>query len=143
MMETIFFSPWVWIIPVILLIAAIAIVVDRIWLDWFGPTIFGALILLIGLPFYFGDFLPPYDADFYKTYRVTGELVTLESALSNGDGTVSQTFIAEVDGVDYFIESEDQRFRTLEVGDEVTLVCNLNFAYFVDPTLGCSFGGSK
>jgi hypothetical protein len=106
--ESIFFNPWVWIIPIILLVAIAVIVLDVIF-DWSGiGAIFGGLLFLMLGGFYFGAMLPPYDASFYQAYRITGELTQLESAFSGDEGTMSQVFVARVDGVDLFIRSDDR-----------------------------------
>lgn len=150
MIESIFFNPWIWIIPIILVVL-IALVIFGIWLvrdDDFsvgGPVSIGigALCVLFLAPAYFGFILPPYDASYYQTYRITGELTEVQSAFSGDEGTMSQVFIARVDGVDLLIKSDDQRFRTLEVGDDVNLVCGKGFAYFQEPWYDCSFGGAQ
>lgn len=150
MIESIFFNPWIWIIPIILLIC-IALIPFGIWLlrrDDLSVGGIGALVMapmvLLGLgSAYFGWILPPYDASYYQTYRITGELTSVESAFSGDEGTMSQVFVAEVDGVDLYIRSDDQRFRTLEVGDDVNLVCGKGFAYFQEPWYDCSFGGTR
>lgn len=143
MIESIFFNPWIWIIPIFLVISVGLILLD-IFFEWEG---FGALvggILLLGLGgFYFGAILPPYDVSYYQTYRITGELTEVESAFSGDEGTMSQVFVARVDGVDLYIRSDDQRFRSLEVGDDVNLVCEKQFAYFQEPWFDCSFGGEQ
>lgn len=151
MIESIFLQPWVWIIPVVLVLA----VGVTVWagvrirkhgeLDA-GPEAFIGMMFgvatFLGLGgFYFGWMLPPYDTSYYQTYRITGELESVESAFSGDEGTMSQTFVAQVKGVDYFIRSDDQRFRTLEAGDDVNLVCGKGFAYFQEPWYDCSFGG--
>lgn len=141
MIESIFFDPWVWIVPIILSLALLLVVADIVWWnEWFG-VVMGGAVLLVGLPVYFGDVLPPYDVSFYQTYRVTGQLASIESAFGGDEGTMSQVFVAEVEGVDLLIESDDQRFRTLTVGDDVNLVCGKEFRYFQEPWLDCAFGG--
>ena len=97
------------------------------------------LIFLIMSGFYFGFALPPYDVSFYNTYKVEGQIETIDSAFEGDDGVVSKSFILTVDSTDYFIRSDDQRFRTSEVGDNVILSCNKQFQYFVDPWLDCNF----
>lgn len=146
MTEAIFLHPWVWIIPAVLLLLLAftawtivrAITHDG---DWFIATGFaGAAFvgLAIGL---FAGMLPPYDASYYQTYRISGEVAALERAMDGDSGTFSQSFVVEVDGVDLLIHSEDQRLRTYDVGDDVNLVCAKGFAYFVEPWYGCSIGG--
>lgn len=141
MIESIFFNPWIWIIPVIMVIAVVLIVVDLAWWQGGIGTIIAGIVLLLAAPIYFGFLLPPYDASFYQTYRITGEVGQIESAFSGDEGTMSQVFIAKVDGIDLFIKSDDQRFRTVSVGDDVNLVCGKKFAYFQEPWLECDFGG--
>lgn len=148
MIESIFFNPWIWIVPIILLIALIVTVVSwalAIHEDefWAVGVIFGGLTLLILGGCYFGMMLPPYDASYYQTYRITGELSEIQSAFSGDEGTMSQVFVSKVEGVDLYIRSDDQRFRTLEVGDDVNLVCGKGFAYFQEPWYDCSFGGAR
>jgi hypothetical protein len=143
MIESIFFNPWIWIVPVILIICVALIVLDII-ADLYGiGAILGGLAFLILGGVYFGAILPPYDVSFYQTYRITGEVGQIESAFSGDEGTMSQVFIAKVDGVDLFIKSDDQRFRTISVGDDVNLVCAKGFAYFQEPWFDCSFGGNR
>lgn len=150
MIESIFFNPWVWIVPIILL-ASILLIPFGIYLmhlDSYsagGPIsiVFGGLVFLGLGGAYFGTMLPPYDASFYQTYRITGELSEIQSAFSGDEGTMSQVFVAKVDGVDLYIRSDDQRFRTLEVGDDVNLVCSKGFGYFQEPWYDCSFGGAR
>lgn len=150
MIESIFFNPWIWIIPILLVISILMIPLG-IYLNLNdaysvgGPiSIFiGGLVFLILGGVYFGGILPPYDASFYQTYRITGELSEIQSAFSGDEGTMSQVFVAEVEGVDLYIRSDDQRFRTLEVGDDVNLVCGKGFAYFQEPWYDCSFGGAR
>lgn len=142
MIESIFFDPWIWIIPILLLLCIAWVVIDLVFFaDTFIGAMLGGLLLLVGSGVYFGALLPPYDASFYQTYRITGELSQLESAFSGDEGTMSQVFVAKVDGVDLFIRSEDQRFRSVGVGDDVNLVCDKGFAYFQQPWFDCSFGG--
>lgn len=148
MIESIFFNPWIWIVPILLFVSALSILVGvyLIRRDEFsvgGPigVLLGATLTLILGGVYFGALLPPYDASYYQTYRITGELTDIQSAFSGDEGTMSQVFVAEVEGVDLYIRSEDQRFRTLEVGDDVNLVCGKGFAYFQEPWYDCSFGG--
>lgn len=147
-MEPIFFNPWIWVIPIILLVLVVALMLgiravreDDLSLGGVMSTVFSGLGLLVLVPFYFGFMLPPYDASFYQTYRVAGELTTLEAAFNGDEGTMSQTFVSTVEGVDYFINSTDQRFRSLSVGDDVSLVCVKGFDYFVEPWLDCRFAG--
>lgn len=143
MIESIFLHPWVWILPA-LLVVFIALIILDILFDWSGGGIVaGGICTLIIAGIYFGLLLPPYDASFYQTYRITGQLESVESAFSGDEGTMSQVFIAEVEGVDLFVKSDDQRFRTLSAGDEVNLVCVKSFAYFQEPWYDCSFGGVR
>lgn len=148
MIESIFFSPWIWIMGIAFAVFFVMAVVSTImWLrEWgtdsswpLGVCIWTLLTLVTG-GVYFGGMLPPYDASFYQTYRITGELTEVESAFSGDEGTMSQIFIAKVDGIDLYIKSGDQRFRTLNVGDDVNLVCSKGFAYFQEPWYDCSFG---
>ena len=151
MIESIFIQPWVWIIPVVLVLAVGVTVWGAVQFRKQGgldsgvgaalAVIFGGVVALILAPAYFGWMLPPYDTSYYQTYRITGELESVESAFSGDEGTMSQTFVAQVKDVDYFIRSDDQRFRTLEAGDDVNLVCGKGFAYFQEPWYDCSFGG--
>jgi hypothetical protein len=144
--ESIFFNPWIWIIPIvlgILLMCVIACIIATYMADEFwimGAVIGGIFFLMVG-GFYFGAVLPPYDTSYYQTYRITGELESLESAFNGEEGTMSQVFVAEVDGIETFIRSDDQRFRTLEPGDQVNLVCSKEFRYFQQYWYECSFGG--
>lgn len=139
MIESIFFNPWIWIVPVILIVLLVLAVLSfAAYMEGVAILLFFCALILAA--FYFGLILPPYDGTYYQTYRVTGELVTLESAFSGDEGTMSQVFVAEVDGVDYLIRSDDQRFRTLDVGDDVRLACTKQFEYFVEPWLECRFG---
>lgn len=148
MIESIFFNPWIWIVAVILAVLVLVAVV-LIWtgLDSYDYDfhVVGAsitILITLGLAgFYFGGMLPPYDASYYQTYRITGEVTQIESAFSGDEGTMSQVFIAKVDGIDLFIKSDDQRFRTIHKGDEVNLVCGKGFAYFQEPWFDCSIGG--
>lgn len=147
MVESIFFNPWVWIIPIILGIALLLTVLGivLIWADDFsvgGPVAicFGGGTLLILGGVYFGFMLPPYDSSFYHTYRITGEVSEIQSAFEGDDGTMSQTFIIKVDGVDEVIKSEDQRMRLIDTGDEINFVCYKSFAYFQDPWYSCDVG---
>ncbi len=141
MIESIFFNPWIWIVPILLLVS-LAIIWADLAFDWMGiGAIFGGLAFLTLAGFYFGGILPPYDTSFYQTYRITGQVEQIESAFNGDEGTMSQVFIAKVDGVDDFIRSDDQRFRSLNVGDDVNLVCSKEFRYFQEPWFECSFGG--
>ncbi len=144
MLESIFFNPWIWILPILILVAIILIVIEFL-LGWeyifFG--VFGGFMLLILAAFYFGFVLPPYDGTFYQTYRITGQVTQFEAAFDGDEGTMSQVFIARVDGVDEFIRSNDQRFRTIEVGMDVDLVCSKRFKYFQEPWYDCAFGGAR
>lgn len=158
MIESIFFNPWIWIVPIILVLS-LALGVFLLFrglrtienrgeysLDGEGMTFSsiapGLIFLGLGIA-YFSAILPPYDASYYQTYRITGEVSEIQSAFSGDEGTMSQVFVAKVDGVDLYIRSDDQRFRTLEVGDDVNLVCGKGFAYFQEPWYDCSFGGAK
>lgn len=155
MIESIFFNPWIWIVAVLLGIGVLATVVLIIFGSWargnrdhwddgegfFIASFATALSTLILAGIYFGFMLPPYDASFYQTYRITGEVTQIESAFSGDEGTMSQVFIAKVDGIDLFIKSDDQRFRTINAGDNVNLVCGKGFAYFQEPWFDCSIGG--
>lgn len=150
MIESIFFNPWVWIVPILIVVSIIMVGlgVYLIREDDFsavGPisVVFGGISFLVLGGAYFGAILPPYDASFYQTYRITGELTEIQSAFSGDEGTMSQVFVAKVDGVDLYIRSDDQRFRTLEAGDDVNLVCSKGFAYFQEPWYDCSFGGAR
>lgn len=150
MIESIFFNPAVWIIPIILVICIVLIPLG-VWLIRRDEFSFGgwsavgggSLVFLFLGAFYFGVILPPYDTSYYQTYRITGQVETIESAFSGDEGTMSQVFIATVGGVDDFIRSDDQRFRTLEVGEDVNLVCSKEFRYFQEPWFECSFGGAR
>lgn len=142
MIESIFFNPWIWILAVILGVFILLIILDvAFWGDG-APGFVGLVGFLILGGLYFGVILPPYDASFYQTYRITGEVGQIESAFSGDEGTMSQVFIAKVEGIDLFIKSDDQRFRTVNVGDDVNLVCGKSFAYFQEPWFDCSFGGA-
>lgn len=149
MIESIFFNPWIWIFPIILLamvgvvfVGIRCLIIDDLSM-WVIGVVFGGIALLVGVPLYFGFVLPPYDASFYQTYRITGDVAQIESAFSGDEGTMSQVFIAKVDGVDLFIKSDDQRFRTIHEGDDVNLVCGKRFAYFQEPWFDCSIGGQR
>lgn len=142
MIESIFFNPWIWIVPLIALVLLV-ITAGSAMSDIAEIAFIPALFLLGLLGFYFGAMLPPYDASFYQTYRITGELSEIQSAFSGDEGTMSQVFVAKVEGVDLYIRSDDQRFRTLAVGDDVNLVCGKGFAYFQEPWYDCSFGGAR
>lgn len=150
MIESIFFNPWVWIVPVVIAVLLAVIVLgifllraDDLSLTGAFFVVFGGIVALIITPIYFGFMLPPYDTTYYQTYRITGQVEQIESAFSGDEGTMSQTFIAKVEGVDLYIRSDDQRFRTLEVGDGVNLVCGKGFAYFQEPWYSCDFGGAS
>lgn len=142
MIESIFFNPWVWIIATILFILLMLVIAD-FFFDFEGfVAIPGGILFVILGAVYFGFVLPPYDASFYQTYRVTGEVTTMERAINAEDGGgLSQSFIVGVEGVDLLITSDDQRFRTVDVGDDVNLVCTKGFNYFVEPWYDCSMGG--
>lgn len=143
MIESIFFNPWMWIVPVLMGISLVVILADILF-DWIGlGAIFGGMAFLILGGFYFGAMLPPYDTSYYQTYRITGEVSEIQSAFNGDEGTMSQVFVAKVDGIDLYIRSDDQRFRTLEVGEDVNLVCGKGFAYFQEPWYDCSFGGAQ
>lgn len=146
MIESIFTQPWTWIMPVSIILTLLLVVVSIfLWyhLDelWSIGAIFGGIALLSLCGGYFGAMLPPYDTSYYDVYRITGNVTEIESAFSGNEGTMSQVFIAKVDGVDYYIKSQDQRFRTLDVGDDVSLVCDKRFQYFIEPWYDCSFAG--
>lgn len=149
MIEAIFFNPWIWIVAGILVaLLALTIVgiifVRRDEYSIMGPVgivVGGISFLMLGAA-YFGWILPPYDTSFYQTYRITGEVTSVESAFNGEEGTMSQVFVAEVEGVDLYIRSNDQRFRTLDEGDDVNLVCTKGFAYFQQPWYDCNFGGN-
>lgn len=147
MIEAIFFNPWVWITPIFLVVATVLTVIGIIRMrqddmsSWFVGILVGGMAFLVVAPLYFGWILPPYDSSFYQTYRITGEITEIQSAFSGGEGTMSQVFISRVEGVESFIKSDDQRFRTLEVGDEVNFVCSKGFAYFQEPWYDCNFAG--
>lgn len=146
MVESIFFNPWIWIIPIILgiLLVSIGIAIWRSIVSdelWSVLWVISSIIALCLSGAYFGGFLPPYDASFYQTYRITGEINQLERAFDGGSGTMSQTFVLEVDGVDLLISSSDQRLRTYSVGDSINLVCAKEFEYFATPWYKCSVGG--
>lgn len=141
MIESIFLHPWVWIVPIVLIIGLLLLLADMfIWQEGIA-AVCGAIILLVGGGLYFGVMLPPYDISYYQTYRMTGEVTEIEAAFSGDEGSMSQVFVAHIDGVDEFIKSDDQRFRTIEVGDEANLVCVKVFKYFQEPYYDCSFGG--
>lgn len=158
MIESIFFNPWIWIVAV-LLVAAVGfggiLIVRGARLKAQEKSMYGSdgegqiiagigvgILALILAGIYFGFMLPPYDTSFYQTYRITGEVIQIESAFSGDEGSMSQVFIAKVDGVDLFIKSDDQRFRTISVGDDVNLVCGKSFAYFQEPWFDCAIGGT-
>ncbi len=148
MIETIYFQPWVWIVAVLLGVLAL-ISAGCAWGAWrandpeipaIGAILSGVACLILA-GFYFGAMLPPYDSSYYQTYRITGHVTQIDAAFSGDEGTMSQVFIAKVDGVELFIKSDDQRFRTVHEGDNVNLVCGKSFAYFQEPWFECSFGG--
>lgn len=156
MVESIFFNPWIWIVGVLFTVS-LAVSLFLLWkgvtyksdnsydepFGWYmGAGFVGAAALLLAGG-WFGAMLPPYDASFYQTYRITGELTQLEAAFSGDEGTMSQVFVAKVDGVDEFIRSDDQRFRALEAGDDVNLVCSKQFRYFQEAWYECAFGGAR
>ena len=152
MIEVIFNHPWVWIIAIVLLILLVAtILCFKQWQPDYEDFIdngWNLIGLLCGVVFlglggaYFGAMLPPYDLSFHATYRITGEVSDLEKGFTgDGDGVFSSGFVLEVEGVDdYLIWSDDQRFRTIEVGDDVNLVCSKEFRYFQEPYYDCNFG---
>ena len=151
MIESIFFNPWIWILPYILGLFLLWLIFGVIvgFADDFGNGFsisgiaFGAMgVIGIGIG-YFGFLMPPYDTSYYQTYKITGELTEVESAFNADGGTMSQVFVARVDGIDLFIESDDQRFRTLKAGDDVNLVCGKVFNYFQEPYYNCDFSGVK
>lgn len=159
MIEPIFFNPAIWIVGVffgLFFIAGIFLLVrgfilkgqgKRSYSDWryensfFGGGILTSIaVILAGV--WFGWLLVPYESSFYQTYRITGELAEIQNAFDGDDGgVISQTYVARVEGVDLYIRSDDQRFRTLEVGDDVNLVCSKGFAFFQEPWYDCNFGG--
>ena len=149
MIESIFFSPWVWIVGILvgagLAVTILSLIMGiRSWdypSDWWISFWSVGLFTLIGAAFYFGGLLPPYDSSYYHTYRITGEVTNVESAFDGDEGTMSRVFVAEVEGIDEFIKSDDQRFRTVEAGDNVNLVCTKQFRYFQEPWYDCNFGG--
>ena len=149
MIESIFFNPWVWIVGILVGIGLVVTVLSlvmgiREWGNfsgWWLSFCFVGILTLIGAAFYFGGLLPPYDSSFYHTYRITGEVTNVESAFSGSEGMMSQVFVAQVEGIDEFIKSDDQRFRTVEAGDDVNLVCTKQFRYFQEPWYDCNFGG--
>jgi len=149
--ESIFFNPWIWIVAALLLASLVVSIISLVmgigrWGEmstwWLGFIISTTVFAVLGGAF-FGAILPPYDSSFYQTYRITGEVTKVEAAFNGDEGTMSQVFVAKVDGVDEFIRSDDQRFRTLEVGDEVNLVCSKEFRYFQEPWYECAFGGIR
>lgn len=156
MIEIIFNHPWVWIMPIVIAFFLILAVVSTvIWNrersghgsgeeDAVGAAAWILWIVSVVLAgFYFGAMLPPYDTSFHATYRITGEVDVLEKGFTgDGDGVVSPGFVIGVEGVDdYLIWSDDQRFRTIEIGDDVNLVCGKVFRYFQEPYYDCSFAG--
>lgn len=149
MVEVIFFNPWIWIVAIIIAILLTITIIGIVlairhgfdeYFGWSFASIFSGIFCLLIAGFYFGALLPPYDTDYYKAYRITGELTDIQSAFSGDEGTMSQTFVAEVDGVDHTIQSTDQRLRTFKVGDDVNLVCDLTFRYFQEPWYSCDLG---
>lgn len=153
MLEIIFTSPWYWIMGAAVLISFLCIPIGIwLWTGMFGrydgggdieftggtTTIIGSVLFLMFGGIYFGGMLPPYDTSFYHTYKITGELTTIEAAFSGDEGTMSQVFILEVEGIEYPIKSEDQRFRLMDEGDQVDLVCGKSFAYFQEPWFDCT-----
>lgn len=139
--ESIFFNPWIWIVPILIVVALVLVFLDVAVWETYAIAGLGSLGVLILAGFYFGFMLVPYDGTYYQTYRITGTVESVESAFSGDEGTMSQVFIARVDGVDSFIRSDDQRFRTVHEGDHVNLVCSKEFRYFQQPWFECSFGG--
>jgi hypothetical protein len=155
MIQSIFFDPWIWICPVLIVILALlGFVALTQWArgrankkthydDGYVFWLIGAIIAwAVGLIFaatYFAVSLVPYDASFYNTYRMTGTVTEVEAAFNGDEGSMSQVFVAKVDGIDEFIKSDDQRFRTVEVGDDVALVCSKIFNYWQEPYYDCSF----
>lgn len=140
MIEAIFIHPWVWILPILMVLCLILIAFD-IFFDWmgFGATC-GTVFFLLLSGAYFGLLLPPYDTSYYQTYRITGEIIELEAAFDSDGGTLSNSFVAKIDGVDEYIHSTDQRFRAVEVGDDIRLACDKKFQYFQEPYYSCAFG---
>lgn len=146
MIESIFFHPWVWIVPIVLVVLLAATAVGW-WLAVRWDEIWGALAIMAGLGFlglaagFFAGMLPPYDASYYQTYQISGELTDIRQPLNEGSGTTGSMFVLAVEGIDYSIGTTDPRLRTYEVGDEVNLVCTKQFEYFVTPWYSCSVGG--
>lgn len=154
MIEAIFLHPWVWILPIVIalslasLAAGIGFAVryrdrfDSAW-QFFSPVliIFGAIGTVAAAGVYFAVLMPPYDMSFHYTYQIKGEVTEIRSAMSGDEGTMSQTFTARIDGIDYYIQSNDQRFRNIDEGDNVNLVCSKQFRYFQEPWYDCSIGG--
>lgn len=152
MLETIFFNPYIWIGLAITGLALLVMVLmfifwylnRNMWDSGEGWAIGGFSALLIALCFgvpHFSAVLVPYDSSYYYTYKITGEVTEMEAAFSDGEGVMSQVFISKVDGIDLYIRSDDQRFRTIDVGDEANFVCSKNFAYFQESWYDCSLAG--
>lgn len=142
MIEPIFFNPWIWIVPILLLILVI-VSIAVLCSEMPEMAIVPGLLTLMLAGFYFGMMLPPYDASFYRTYQITGEVTDVQAAFAGDEGTISQSFVVEVEGISDLITSDDQRFRTIEEGDEVTLACSKEFRYFQAPWFDCAFGGNR
>lgn len=156
MIESIFLHPWVWIVPAILVALAVTIIIcvtqhvriekrrNSFYDDpigWIVGWILSGFVFLFLATIYFGFMLPPYDMSFHHTYRVSGEITEHHAAFEGGDGVATNSYVLEVEGVDYQIYSTTQRLRTYEVGDDVTLVCVKIFNYFQEPYLDCAIGG--
>lgn len=149
MIESIFVYPWIWILPVVmgllLIGAVICILLEIFGNNSYGEWGIGAAFLIAGLigtaGGYFGGMLPPYDLSYHQMYRVTGEVTNIERPFNDGSGIVGSSYVFEIEGIDLKLSTGDQRFRGIEVGDEVQLKCEKQFAYFTTPWYDCDFGG--
>lgn len=147
MIESIFFNPWVWIVGVILglllVFTIVSIVMHVLEWDslsgWLVGWVFGGLLSLVVAWIYFVWLLPPYDAAYYQTYKITGEIESITRPLTDATGDTYESYTLRIVGVDdVIVISGDLRVRELTAGDDVTLACTKGFAYFTAPWWACN-----
>lgn len=135
---------WIYVTGGILLAAAALLALSVImfkrasyWDEdiWIGPIIIAGLATLVtGLVLAIG--LIPYQAPYWKLYRVSGHVESVSNVLTDSSGELTSDPVVTLDSVDRDIVMTDPRATKLE-GKDVELTCYMSWRYKAADRYSC------
>lgn len=78
----------------------------------------------------------PYDSDYWKLYRVSGEVTNVSNVFADASGELSDKPVIQLDTVDRPISVDDPRAIYWE-GENLTLTCTINWRYQAADRYSC------